>query len=132
MARHNEIGKIGEEIACKWLLGKDFKIIEQNYNKKCGEIDIVARETTGKTHFIEVKTVSYETKQDLLNAVSRKIWRPEENVHIQKQKKLSRTIAIWLDEKKYLGEWVIDIVAVRVVPREKYCSIKFIDNVIFE
>ncbi len=132
MARHNEIGKIGEEITCKWLLEKDFKIIEQNYNKKCGEIDIVARETNGKVHFIEVKTVSYETKRDLLDAVSRKTWRPEENVHAQKQKRLSRTILIWLNERKYSGDWVIDIAAVRLVPREKYGSIKFLENVIFE
>lgn len=132
MARHNEIGKIGEEITCKWLLGKDFKIIEQNYNKKCGEIDIVARETNGKVHFIEVKTVSYETKRDLLDAVSRKTWRPEENVHTQKQKRLSRTILIWLNERKYSGDWVIDIAAVRLVPREKYGSIEFLQNVIFE
>lgn len=132
MAKHNEIGKLGEEIVCKWLLNKDFKIIEQNYNKKCGEIDIVARETNGKIHFIEVKTVSYETKHDLLDAVSRRTWRPEENVHAQKQKRLSRTILIWLNERKYSGDWVIDIAAVRIVPREKYGRIKFIENIIFE
>ncbi len=132
MARHNQIGKIGEEIVCKWLSKKGFQVVERNYNKKCGEIDIVARETTGKIHFIEVKTVSYETKQNLLSAVSRKTWRPEENVHAQKQKRLSRTILIWLNERKYSGDWVIDVAAVRLVPREKYGSIKFLENVIFE
>lgn len=132
MAKHNEIGKMGEEIAAHWLVRKNFTILERNYNKKCGEIDIVARETSGKVHFIEVKTVSYETKYDLENAVSRKTWRPEENVHTQKQKKLKNTISIWLNERKYSGDFVIDIAAVRLVLHEKYGSIKFIENVIFE
>lgn len=132
MSKHNEIGKMGEEIAAHWLVRKNFTILERNYNKKCGEIDIVARETSGKVHFIEVKTVSYETRSDLYSAVSRKTWRPEENVHKYKQKKLKNTISIWLNERKYYGDFVIDIAAVRLVPREKYGSIKFIKNVIFE
>lgn len=69
---------------------------------------------------------------DLERAVSHKTWRPEENVHAYKQKKLKNTISIWLDERKYFGDFVIDIVAIRLVPREKYGKINFIENVIFE
>ena len=54
MARHNEIGKIGEQVAQKWLKTKGFTIKDINYRKKYGEIDIVARGTTGKVHFVEV------------------------------------------------------------------------------
>ena len=80
-------------------------------------------------HFIEVKTVSYETKQQLQAAVTRRTWRPEENVHQYKLIKLQRAIESWLIEKQYDGEWQIDVVAVRLVPREKYATAKFIPNV---
>jgi putative endonuclease len=132
MAKHNEIGVIGEAIAKNWLKGRDFSVIEQNYRKRWGEIDIVARGTDEKVHFVEVKSVSYETKEDLQRAVSHGTWRPEENVHTQKQKRLLRTIQTWLVDKKYLGKWQTDIITIKIVPREKYCRIKFMENVIFE
>lgn len=132
MAKHNEIGKTGEDIAEIWLKNRKFSIIVRNYNRKWGEIDIVARGTDQIVHFVEVKTVSYETKEDLEYAVSHETWRPEENVHIQKQKRLSRAIQTWLVDKNYPGKWQIDIIAIRIVPREKYCCIVLIENVIFE
>ncbi len=132
MAKHNEVGRIGEDIAAKWLIKRNFSVIQQNYLKKWGEIDIVARGTDEKVHFVEVKSVSYETKEDLQCAVSHGTWRPEENVHTQKQKRLSRAIQTWLLDNKYCEKWQIDIITIRIVPREKYCRLKFIENVIFE
>lgn len=132
MAKHNEIGKIGEDIASEWLERKGFLIIERNYLKKWGEIDIVARETDGTVHFVEVKTVSYETKSDLKEAVSRKTWRPEENVHKQKQMRLSRAIQTWLIDRPECIKWQIDILTVRVALDEKYARVMLLDNVIFD
>lgn len=132
MAKHNEIGKIGEEIAENWLIQKGFTIIECNYLRKWGEIDIVSHGTTGKIHFVEVKAVSYETKAYLDYAVSHGTWRPEENVHKAKQQRFKRAIQTWLLEHKYAGEWQIDIIAIRMVPREKYCRVMLLDNVVFE
>ena len=123
------IGNQGEGIAAKYLENKGFSILDRNYLKKWGEIDIVAHRT-GKVHFVEVKTVSYETKEALKASVSRGTWQPEHNVHAYKIKKLSRAIESWLMEKRYEGEWQIDIVAVKVVPREKYATAKYIDNII--
>ena len=79
---------------------------------------------------MEVKTVSYGTKHDLEQSVLRGTYRPEENVHQYKLKKLARAIETWLSEKKWEGEWVIDVAAVRTVPRETYASIKIIPNII--
>ncbi len=132
MAKHNEIGRIGEDIAARWLISKDFEILERNYLKKWGEIDIVARETGGKVHFIEVKSVSYETKADLDRSVSHETWRPEDNVHKHKQDRLSRAIQSWLTEHSYTADFQIDIVTVRMVPCEKIARVKYIDNVVFE
>ncbi len=132
MARHNEIGKLGEQMAAAWLESQDFRIIECNYNKKWGEIDIITRETSGKVHFVEVKTVSYETKSALDYSVSHETWRPEENVHRNKIDRFKRAIQTWIAENKYKGEWQTDIITLRLVPREKIARIKLIDNVILD
>ncbi len=132
MAKHNEIGKLGEDIASKWLSDKGFVTVERNYWKKWGEIDVVARATSGKIHFIEIKTVSYETRQGMDQAISRGTWRPEENVHLYKQKRLARAIQTWMAERKYTGEFQIDILTLRMVQQEKFVRIKLIENVIFE
>ncbi|MEY3784444.1 MAG: hypothetical protein RLZZ230_766 [Candidatus Parcubacteria bacterium] len=127
----NKVGAYGEEIAASYLRKKGFSILDQNYLKKWGEIDIVAR---GKemTRFVEVKTVSYETKLELRAAVARGTWRPEENVHYHKIQRLNRAIESWIMEHNYEGEWEIDVIAVRIVPREKYATIKYLPNVIFD
>ncbi len=131
MAKHNEIGKIGEDLASKWLISNGYLIIQRNYLKKYGEVDIVARETD-KIHFIEIKSVSYETKQLLEYAVSHETWRPEENVHKEKIRRFKNTIEVWLIENDYKGEWQIDILTVRLVPDEKFAQVNMLDNVIFE
>jgi putative endonuclease len=127
--KNKETGKIGEDITENYLRKKGFAILGRNYLKKWGEIDIVARRT-GKIHFVEVKTVSYETKIELDQAVARRTWRPEEKVHASKLKKLNRAIESWLMENKCDLDWQIDVVAVRIVPREKYATAKYIPNVI--
>jgi Holliday junction resolvase-like predicted endonuclease len=79
---------------------------------------------------VEVKTVSYETKSDLERAVSYGTWRPEENVHPSKIQKMNRAIESWLMEHKSSNDWQIDVLAVRVVPREKYATVKYLPNII--
>ena len=131
----NKVGSYGEEIACNYLRKKGFEIIQTNYLKKWGEIDIVSRETVENRdiiHFIEVKTVSYETKEHLNKAVSYGTWRPEENVHPEKLKRMYRTIKSWLLEKNIDLEWQIDVIAVRIVPRERYATVKYIQNIIVD
>lgn len=133
MGRKNKIGAYGEDICAKYLIRKGHKILETNYLKKWGEIDIVSRETTDNKqiiHFVEVKTVSYETKDYLVKAVSYGTWRPEENVHPAKLKRMYRTIESWLLEHEYKGDWQIDVASVRLVPCEKYATIKYISNIV--
>ena len=39
--QHLKVGKIGEDIACRYLKDKGYKIIERNFRRKWGEIDII-------------------------------------------------------------------------------------------
>ena len=128
-AGNKQIGRYGEAVAAKYLKNKGFKVIGLNYLKKYGEIDVIAEK--GKVvHFVEVKTVSYETKPDLEHSVSRGTWKPEDNVHEHKIRKLSRAIDSWISEYQYKGDWQIDVIAVKVVPREKYAAVKHLPNII--
>ncbi len=126
----NKIGAYGEEITARYLKRQGFQLLDRNYLKKWGEIDLVTRDTLGTVHFVEVKTVSYETRKRLNEALSHETWRPEEQVHHFKLKKLYRVIESWLLEHEFDGEWQIDVAAVRVVPHEKYATIKIIENII--
>ena len=49
------LGKEGEEAVANWLKKNKFKILEKNYHKRCGEIDIVAMKND-LVVFVEVKT----------------------------------------------------------------------------
>jgi len=131
MAYHNNIGYIGEDIATKWLALHSYTIVDRNFRRKWGEIDIICKKAK-RIHFVEVKTVSYETKSRLQMAVSSRVWRPEEKVTAHKIKKLNNTIETWLAYEKCHLPWQIDVVTVRMVPREKYAQVKCIENVILE
>jgi len=51
------IGQIGEDCAVKYLENRGYKILERNYRKKYGEIDIIALKDS-ILHFVEVKSKS--------------------------------------------------------------------------
>lgn len=55
MYKRHETGRIGEEIACEFLIKNNYKILIKNFRCKIGEIDIIAKEND-EIIFIEVKT----------------------------------------------------------------------------
>ena len=44
MAKHNDFGKLGEEIAVNYLMEKGYEILERNWRNIHKEIDIIARD----------------------------------------------------------------------------------------
>jgi len=56
----NPTAKLGEDKACEYLRNLGFKILERNYRKTYGEIDIIALDPSASSGhvlaFIEVKT----------------------------------------------------------------------------
>ncbi len=122
MAEHNEVGKIGEDLAVKHLVKLGFKILDRNYRKKWGEIDAVAKKDN-ILHFIEVKSVSCVTDfEDYL---------PEENVTYSKRKKLARVINTYLAEKvTHETDFQIDVIAVYCNLDTKDSKIRLLEDVI--
>lgn len=101
------VGRGGEDIACRFLVRRGFKIIERNYRRKWGEIDIIA-EKDGVMRFVEVKAMTLP-KGDFSREMQRQ---PEELVHKTKLRKLARTAALYMEERKDDREYQIDAVAV--------------------
>lgn len=63
MAQHNELGKIGEQIAVDFLIKKGYTIKERNWHFKKAEIDIIAQ-LENILIAVEVKTRSTDVFGD--------------------------------------------------------------------
>jgi putative endonuclease len=126
-SNYQKIGEIGEDVSCKYLENRGFTVIERNYTKKWGEIDIIAKKEN-KVHFIEVKSVSCETLPDL-DDKNRK--RPEENMHPWKMKRLSRTVQTYVIHKR-MGEtpWQFDLMLVFLDLKDRKARVKVLENII--
>jgi putative endonuclease len=124
------VGRLGEDIAVKHLENKGFMIIERNYLKKYGEIDIIARKYE-IIHFIEVKSVSCEFNPKVPR-VTPDSHRPEDNIHAQKLKRLSRTIQAYLlsNYQNEEPEWVFDVVTVKINVNRRQAHIKILEDII--
>ena len=55
MAEHNDLGKLGEEIAVKYLTDKGYEILERNWHNVHKEVDIIAKDGRFLV-IVEVKT----------------------------------------------------------------------------
>ena len=101
-------GNLGESVACQYLDRKGYSIIERNFLRPWGEIDIVA-EKGGIVRFVEVKAISRATSVDVArenDAI------PEELVDRKKLEKLARTAEQYMYAKRDGREYQIDVVGV--------------------
>lgn len=127
MAKNTKVvGNLGEEVALEYLLRQGYTCNARNYWQKWGEIDLIM-EKQGVTYFIEVKSVSYETREKLRAAVTHETWRPEELVHERKLHQIEKALQTWIEQNAYEGEWRIGVMAVRLVPRETYAAAEYIE-----
>ncbi|MCD8213076.1 MAG: YraN family protein, partial [Campylobacter sp.] len=92
-------GKISEDNACKYLSNLKFKILERNFHSKFGEIDVIAADTNGVLHFIEVKATSgnYET---------------EYRLNASKYKKILKAIDYYLLKNGQNSDFQIDLLTI--------------------
>ena len=73
MAKHNELGRLGETLAALYLVKRRFTILERNFHFHKNEIDIIATDEKKVLHFVEVKTLTGHEYPEL--AVTRKKFR---------------------------------------------------------
>lgn len=125
-----KIGKLGEDIACKYLIKHGFSVIERNYTRKWGEIDIVAQKDN-KIFFNEVKSVSCEVLPIFSKDEDFFDKRPEENMHPWKIKRLHKIVETYLINKR-IGNisWQFDLLLVYLNLKERRAKVKVLENII--
>jgi putative endonuclease len=121
------VGDTGEGVVCHYLEGKGYRILERNYWKPWGEIDIIA-EKGDMTIFIEVKSVSRESVDD----ISRGTVRPEENMHPEKVRRLYRTIQTYLLERRIPEDkpWRLDLACAYLDFDSLKAKVELLENVV--
>lgn len=124
MAKHNDIGKIGENIAKTFLMKHGFSIKEQNYRVPYGEIDLIA-EKDNVLHIIEVKSIEVRSNQSLQKLTIR----PEDNMTFWKKQKLKRSLRLYLsrlDQKRFLQ---VDLICVYINQETREGRVKYLANI---
>ena len=122
-------GDVGEDLAVKFLVKHGYRVTGRNYLKKFGELDIIC-EKDGKIHFVEVKTVSRGTPQNVSRVTPLDEYRPEDNLHPWKLKRIKRAIQVYLEEKKVSRDFEFHAILVILNTERKTAQVKMLKNLI--
>lgn len=110
--KNKSIGRLGEEIAAKFLKNLGAKILCRNFylrashGPKIAEIDIIAKRG-GVFLFVEVKTAEFRPDVEFA---------PQDKVDARKLFKISKAAEFWLIKNKIPldSKWQIDVVAIEL------------------
>ena len=118
MAYHNELGKLGELLAAKYLEAEGYSIAERNWRINRLEIDLIAKKDDTLV-FVEVKTRS-NTEHG----------HPEMAVTPRKERLISAAATAYMKHVKH--EWAIrfDIISV-VMDRNQKPDIRHLEDAFF-
>lgn len=117
MYKRHIIGKLGENLAIKYLKQIGYKVIERNFECRQGEIDIIALDKN-EIIFIEVKT-----------RTNIKFGNPIEAVNEIKQKHLLKAVKYYLYSRNLENKFVrIDVIEIYLYNHK--CKINHIKQII--
>lgn len=104
MARHNQTGKEGEELAAHWLAAHGYTILHRNWRHGNWEIDIIAHKGK-RLHIIEVKTRRSEN-----------FGYPEENMDNKKMQSLINAAEEYMNQDERWQQLQFDILSITIFP----------------
>lgn len=107
MAKHNELGKLGEDLAVKYLIGLGYQILNRNWIYQKKELDVVAL----KDDFLVVVEVKSRSTDYFEH--------PADAITLSKIKLLVKATQAYVDLKEIKQEVRFDVVSV-IKKGEKY------------
>ncbi|MDP3999405.1 MAG: YraN family protein [bacterium] len=125
MTHKSEVGKFGEDLACEYLVKHCFTVIERNFRKPWGELDVIAMAPDKTLVIVEVKTMK-ESGNPAIAELN-----PEDNLTAAKLQKLQRTAILYANQNPNLVNdergWRIDLIAITLI-NGKEPLIKYFEN----
>lgn len=118
-----KLGDLGEKLAEEYLEKQGYEIVDRNYQKRSGEIDLIARKNK-IIIFVEVKTRTKNENEEYRP--------PEEAVNFSKQRKIIKTARSYLFENRCSGKtnWQIDIIAIELDRQTRRADLRHIKNAV--
>ena len=117
MAKHNELGELGEDLAVEELEKNGYEIVERNWRYKKAEIDIIARKNEVLA-IVEVKTRSSDYFGD-----------PQDFVNTKKIKMLVEAVNEYVNSKDLEVEVRFDIIA--IIKNENKLTLEHLEDAFF-
>ncbi|MFA9370655.1 MAG: YraN family protein [Labilibaculum antarcticum] len=114
MAEHNDLGKLGEDVAAKHLLEKGYKILDRNWIYQKKELDIVALKDDVLV-VVEVKSRSTDYFEH-----------PADAITLSKIKHLVNATQGYVDSKEIEQEVRFDVIS--VIKRDSKFVIEHIED----
>ena len=105
MAKHNEVGTLGETLAGDYFIKNGYKLIHKNWRKGHWELDLIVSKNN-ILHFIEVKTKT-----------SDKYGYPEDEVTVSKFRYLTSAAEEYVYENPNWKRIQFDILAITLEPK---------------
>ena len=120
MKNTSEFGQWAEWHVAQYIKSKGYEIVDRNYSKKWGEIDIVAKKE-GILVFIEVKA----NKREIAG------FEPERRINSEKLRRLNRAIQTYLASRKYPADQKhqVDIASLTLDQDRGVAKIKHFKNI---
>ena len=149
-----ELGNLAENLAARFLQDKGYEIIDKNYTRPWGEVDIIAklpitnnparRQGFGGPGKLLITNEKDDNNDDIMvtenviifvevkaNKGDFEGFAPEDRVDERKRDKIAKTALYFLENE--LGdtdiEWRIDVVAVTFDEKNKKAKIKHYENI---
>ncbi len=87
-----QVGERGEELAREHLVENGYRILEENYENDCGELDLIAYEPSAEIFiFVEVR------------ARREQLFRAERSINDEKRERVVQTASRFLAKRNALG-----------------------------
>ena len=107
MTENSELGKKGENLACAYLVEKGYRILERNFRRQWGELDVVAIAPDKTLVFVEVKTMSDSFGRGL---------KPEDQMSAGKIHRFKKAASLYAGHNQDLIKdkkgWRLDLIAI--------------------